>query len=241
MRAGRPWNATPSAASASQRAGPRSRGTARAPPGRCARCPRDRRRAPPSGTGPCPRRTAAGCRRARSPGSRRRSSKPAASGLAADVVAVVEDVRAPLLQRQHRPTCSRIDALARCMYSSGSSLRSSAASLEARARAGRSRSSGSCAEVWSVTRSGTMPRRTQLGEDVGGVAEQADGERLACSRRAASPGAAPRPGRCGPLVQVAGLEALLDARAGRPPRPGNAARSSSPPAAARRPCRPARR
>ena len=39
-------------------------------------------------------------------------------GLRADVVAVVEGHRAAPLQREHRATCTAIDAIARAMYSS---------------------------------------------------------------------------------------------------------------------------
>ena len=52
--------------------------------------------------------------------------------------------------------------------------------------------------VWSVTMSGRTPRRDELGEDVGGVAEQADGLRLARPRSSARSSPAPRRGcrRC---------------------------------------------
>ncbi len=53
------------------RAGARCRGTARGSRGRWRRCPSDHPTAPPTGTARGPPRTAAGCRRGRSRGSRR--------------------------------------------------------------------------------------------------------------------------------------------------------------------------
>ena len=76
-------------------------GTARAPPCRWHGCRPGRRTARPSGTVPCPRRTAAGCRRGRTRGSRR-PSRTGQLGLTADGVAVVEDLGAGVLEADHR-------------------------------------------------------------------------------------------------------------------------------------------
>ena len=116
--------------------------------------------------------------------------------LGADVVAVVEGDRAlRLAGRACARTCSPM-AAARLGHVA---LRVARAQRAAPPRSvmpvrARSRSAGSCALVWSVSRSGTTPRRTQLGQHVGGVAEQADGERPARGLRLARAGAAPRRG-----------------------------------------------
>ena len=104
-----------------------------------------------------------------------------------------------------------------------------------RSPAGRSPLSGSCAAVWSVTRSKCSPRATSSGNNVGRVGEQADRERSPL-RRCRSYARERIVERVGDLVEVARLETPLDPRSRRPRRRGSPRRPSSPRAAARRPC-----
>ena len=70
--------------------------------------------------------------------------------------------------------------------------------------------SGSWALVWSVTMSGRTPRRDQFREDLGGVAAQGDGDRLAFGGVFGDAGQRVVQVR-GLLVDIAGFQAEIDA------------------------------
>ena len=166
-------------------------------------------------------------------------STPALLRLRADVVAVVERHRAHPLQRQHRLARARPSPPSSAPGTRPGSRARSASASSSVMPLGMYPFSGSCALVWSVRTSGTMPRRASSGQHVGAVAHQAHRDRL------------PAPARvlaafqrlvevAGHAVAVARLQALLDARRDPPRCPGSTRRSWSRPAVARRPCRPCR-
>ena len=164
-----------------------------APWRRCGGCPRDRPTAPPSGTGRCPGRTAAGCRPARSRGSRRRSSTPSSSATCADVVAVVEGREPGLWNASMASTCAAIEACARLHDGRGIARRAARPPLLERPAVRQ-------VAVQRVVRAGLVGHqrragcraRTSSGSISAALPSRPTETRLACARGVVDDRAAPR-------------------------------------------------
>ena len=241
MRAGRPWKATRSPASAIQRARPSSSGnsssTGLVGGGDVGGIARER--------DPAERALALAEERADVGGHeagvrrRRRRSRRARPRRASDV-AVVEDLGAGVEEADHRRAVRGHRGARPAHVARRDRRGADVGRLLERGRSARS-SAGRVRCVWSVTMSAAKPRASSSGSDLGGVADQTDRQRRRARPCAALAARAPRRRGVGHLVEVARLEATLDPRARRRRRTARRRRSSSPRAAARRPCRRVRR
>ncbi len=210
------------------------RETAPSRPRRSCRCPPDHPTARPSGTGRCRGRTGGGCKRARNPGSRRRSRRPRPSRPGGCCC------------RSRRSGCPRgegehgFDML--CDGGLGSDRNSSRI---ARAFGFPLRDGPAFGEiaVHDVMGAGLVGHRVgmnaalhQLRQDLGSIAQQADGQRGLLAHRAVDQRKC-LVEICRRLVEIARLDPLLDARALAFDGEHARRRPSWRRAAARRPCR----
>ena len=225
MRAGSPWNCTRSLRELDPAPQMRVRpGTARARPASVTRdVLRIARERDPAERPLALAEERPDVRRARSPGMSNASSTPASCATCRGGCCRSRRRRAPARcsasiaahVRGHRVARARFDVLARDRAS-----RSSAGVLERHAGGHVAVAADRARDVWSVTRSGTTPRRDELRQDLGGVADEADRERAAARARA------PRSARervveiARLLVEVARLEARARCASGRPRRRG---------------------
>ena len=137
-------------------------------------------------------------------------------------------------------TCAAIDSRARAQVLVRIARAQARRPPRPRARPGRSRCSGSCAAVWSVTRSNVLAAAASSGTTSAAFPSRPtdSGAPLRGRRSHARERVVERLGR---LVEVAGVEPPLDPRRIDLDAEDRRAGTSSPRAAARRPCRRARR
>ncbi len=190
--------------------GRRRRGTPRARRGRWRRCRPGRRTGRPSGTGPCPRRTAGGCtpagsRGRRTPGRTRRA-RPRPAGCCRS-----RTPRRPCRGTRPSPRSARPSTPGPGGSAASGSVRAISAAASGVTSTG-TYDSGSWALVWSVTMSAGKSSSSSRGSTSAALPTTPTDSARRSSRaaRAAGDGVVEAVGQ---LVEVAGLEAPLDAGA----------------------------